>query len=328
MTDPSPSQTEPTEPAEGSPDAPAAGEERAPQQGPQPPRWSETQPEPAPWYVGRPGAVKPNGTASGGNAGWPMPPQDAPPHAQGPQGPAQGGSQGGPQGQPPQGPAKAPGDGQGGERKPGQQGEVPSWTGRLPERGGQNGQGQQGGQGQGGPGGQGQGPGQRPPQNQGQWGPFGPPQRRPDGSGPGQQRPGATAEPRGPLDLRSRWARGLALGATACMLIALWYAYSNIAAFPTFLISAGVSLVLGMVGLWLGVFAQRAAMRKNKRAPEAVSAIVWSSIAAFISLMILAYSMIFYTQLSQFATCMRSATTIALQNKCVSDYENSYTGQG
>ena len=111
------------------------------------------------------------------------------------------------------------------------------------------------------------------------------------------------------------------------MLIALWYAYSNIAAFPSFLISAAAGLVLAMAGLWFGVFAQRAAMRKNKRAPEAVGAIVWSSIAAFISLMILAYSMVFYAQLNQYAQCMRSATTIALENKCVTDYENSYGGR-
>jgi hypothetical protein len=203
---------------------------------------------------------------------------------------------------------------------------VPAWTGRLPERGAPGGQ-QGQGQGQGGP----QGPGHDAPQQRpSPWhdpNRYGSPQQRPDLGRQGQQRPGAAAEPPGPLDLRTRWARGLALGATACMLIALWYAYSNIAAFPSFLISAAVGLVLAMVGLWFGVFAQRAAMRKNKRAPEAVGAIVWSSIAAFISLMILAYSMVFYTQLDQYAHCMRSATTIALENKCVTDYENSYGRQ-
>ena len=343
VTDPSPSQTEPTEPVDGSRDTPGAGEERAPE-GPRPPRWSEKQPEPAPWYVGRPGAVKPGGNGNA-NPGWPTPP-DAPPNRPpnqdqgsgtgwgGQSGPGQGQGQGqsGQGGQNGQGQSGQNGQGgqgqnggQGGQGQNGQGGDVPSWNGQWPGRGGQNGPGAPSG---GGPGAPGQGGSGQRPQGPPSWHGYGQqPQRRPDGSGPGQ-RPGAAAEPRGPLDLRTRWARGLALGATACMLIALWYAYSDIAAFPTFLISAGVGLALGMVGLWLGVFAQRAAMRKNKRAPEAVSAIVWSSIAAFISLMILAYSMIFYSQLSQFSTCMRSATTIALQNKCVSDYENSYTGQG
>jgi hypothetical protein len=401
VTDPSPSQTEPTEPAEGKQDAPAAGGRRA--QGTPPPRWSDRQPEPAPWYVGRPGNAgqQPGWGAPGPQQQAPQAPQqpqqlpeDQRPGSQGPAepGPAapgadapQGGDEpsdarpdGAGQAVPPQGASGQGGSGEGGtgatpggqgptgagesgQGKTGGNGDVPAWSGKLPERGapGNGGQGQGPGQAPGqGPGQGGPGPypgGTQNPYGQGPYGPYGPPSgqgqgqggpkqggqapwhdpnrygrppQRPDGSRPGQGRPGAPAEPRGPLDLRTRWARGLALGATACMLIALWYAYANIADFPTFLISAAVSLVMGLTGLWLGVFAQRAAMKKNKRAPEAVSAIVWSSVASFISLMIIAYSLIFYSQLSQFANCMRSATTISLQNKCLSNYENSFTGQG
>ena len=79
-----------------------------------------------------------------------------------------------------------------------------------------------------------------------------------------------------------------------------------------------------MVGLWLGVFAQRAALAKGKRAPEAVGAIVWSSIASLLSLMIIAFSLIFYSQLSQLSNCMRSATTIAAQNQCQTDFQHQF----
>jgi hypothetical protein len=108
-----------------------------------------------------------------------------------------------------------------------------------------------------------------------------------------------------------------------CALAAIWYSISD---FPTWLVGAGAGLVLGMVGLWLGVFAQRAALAKGKRAPEAVGAIVWSSIASLISLMIIAFSLIFYTQLSQLSNCMRSATTIAAQNQCETSFQNEFGG--
>ena len=42
VTEPSPSQTEPTEPAEGKQDAPPAGSGDSASQGKQPPRWSES----------------------------------------------------------------------------------------------------------------------------------------------------------------------------------------------------------------------------------------------------------------------------------------------
>jgi hypothetical protein len=158
-------------------------------------------------------------------------------------------------------------------------------------------------------------PGQQPPQQQ-QDDPW---QRQ------RQQRPPAEQEKRTPLDLRTRWARGLALGAIACTMAAIWYSISN---FPTWMIGAGAGLVLGLVGLWLGVFAQRAAMAKGKRAPEAVGAIVWSSIASLLSLMILAFSLIFYTQLSQLSHCMRSATTIAAQNQCETNFQNDFGTRG
>ena len=403
MTDASPNQTEPAEPAEETPDGPqGAGDPGTKRK--RPPRWSDRQPEAAPWYVGRPG---------GGPAqpGWGVatPPQN-PYTGQGqgqgqsqgqgqgqghPQGgvPWQGGHNGQPGqvGQPPQDGGQNAGQngqpGQGGQNVPGGQ----------PQGGGQNGESGQGGQGgqnvpgdrspgaqpeaqpqdlQSGQPADGQQPpaGQppvpppygvpmpppqaqppygQPPQGQpGPYGPYGPygqpgpgghpqgppppwhdpnrygqqPQRRPDDPWQRQQqRPTGPPEPRGPLDLRTRWARGLALGSVVCTITAIWHSISN---FPTWLVGAGVGLVLGMVGLWLGVFAQRAAQAKGKRAPEAVGAIVWSAIASLISLMIIAISLIFYTQFSQLSNCMHSATTIAAQNQCETNFEHQFGGGG
>jgi hypothetical protein len=359
VTDASPSQTEPAEPEGGAAEAPKGGSGHGQKAAvPEPPRWSQDQPEPAPWFVGRPGAPQQQ-------AGWGV---AAPPPYQSPQQPA------GPSGAP--GPVVSTGTST--DQRPGSQ--VPQQgtpTGSSGDGGG-NDDGSAGARGAdgspdgsagasgdsgaakpaGAAGPQAQPPAAtppgppQPPQNPyGQPGPYGgpppppvppwqdpnrygPPQRQ---QGPGrpqndpwqrqQQRqprqPAGQQEPRGPLDLRTRWARGLALGAIFCTLVAIWYSISD---FPTWLVGAGTGLVLGLVALWLAVFSQRAAMAKGKRAPEAVGAIVWSSIASLMSLMIIAFSLIFYTQLSQLSSCMHSATTIAAQNQCETNFQNEFGG--
>jgi hypothetical protein len=76
------------------------------------------------------------------------------------------------------------------------------------------------------------------------------------------------------------------------------------------------------------VFSQRAATAKGKRAPQAISAIVWGSIASLISLMIIAFSLLFYSQLHQLSDCTRTATTIAAQNQCQTNFQNQFGGSG
>jgi hypothetical protein len=361
VTDASPSQTEPAEPDGGAEQAPKGGSGHGHKAAvPEPPRWSQDQPEPAPWFVGRPGAPQqqagwgvaapapyqspprqqpgssgapgpvgpagPTGPPTNQRPGSPVPQQGTPAGSSG-EGDAQGAD-----GSPTAGPAGASGDsGDSGAAKPaGAAGPQPPATPPTP-------------------------PQSQPPQNPyGQPGPYGgpppppmppmppwqdpnrygPPQRQ---QGPGQQQndpwqrqqqrqprqPAGQQEPRGPLDLRTRWARGLALGAIFCTLAAIWYSVSD---FPTWLVGAGTGLVLGLVALWLAVFAQRAAMAKGKRAPEAVGAIVWSSIASLMSLMIIAFSLIFYTQLSQLSSCMHTATTIAAQNQCETNFQHEFGG--
>jgi hypothetical protein len=324
VTDASPSQTEPAEPDSApDPDSGDGSGDAARDGSPKPPRWSERQPAPAPWFVGRPGAASPQ------QADWglPMPPQP----------PA-----------PPASPADSPDGGRGAGENEGDASV------------GGEGRGEAGHRGTGEPAGPSDAPVDQPPETSGEPGtppvapprppqsPYGPPPppmppwRDPGGAGlpqhrqpprqddpwQRQQRPPRQPEqqePRPPLDLRTRWARGLALGAIACTIASIWYSISD---FPTWMIGAGAGLALGLVGLWLGVFAQRAALAKGKRAPEAVGAIVWSSIASLLSLMILAFSLIFYTQLSQLSHCLRSATTISAQNQCETNFQNDFGTRG
>jgi hypothetical protein len=307
VTDASPSQTEPAEPDSGlepSGDGPGEGAPRK-DGAPRPPRWSDSQPAPAPWFVGRPGGGPQAPDQTGWGVATPPQQQPAPPK---PETPADSagqteGSAGSdtPDSQAPEtqeAPIAPPLPPQNPYDQPGPFSPppppMPPW--QDPNRYGRT-------------------PGQQPPQQR-QDDPW---QRQ------RQQPPPAEQDKRAPLDLRTRWARGLALGAIACTMAAIWYSISN---FPTWMIGAGAGLVLGLVGLWLGVFAQRAALAKGKRAPEAVGAIVWSSIASLLSLMILAFSLIFYTQLSQLSHCMRSATTIAAQSQCETNFQNDFGTRG
>ncbi|HWG23825.1 hypothetical protein [Actinospica sp.] len=339
VTDASPSQTGSAGPESApGPDSGDGSGDAAPNRSPQPPRWSDSQPAPAPWYVGRPGA------APQSQAGWgvAMPPQQpAPPPAGAEDAAGAEGTTGAQDADGAEGAAGA-GDSEADSGKP----ETP---GDQPE---QSGQSDQSPEAQGTPGTPEPPPiaPPQPPQNPyDQPGPFGPPPppmppwQDPNRYGPPrpqqppnqqqddpwqrqrQQRQPAEQEKRQPLDLRTRWARGLALGAIGCTLLAIWYSISN---FPTWMVGAGAGLVLGLTGLWLGVFAQRAALAKGKRAPEAVGAIVWSSIASLLSLMILAFSLIFYTQLSQLSNCLRSATTISAQNQCETNFQNDFGTRG
>jgi hypothetical protein len=284
------------------------------------PQWSQEQPAPAPWYLGQPGAVPPP------PPGWPQPPLPPlppptadqaswPEHAPGTrpenQQPQQPDWQ---QGQnPAQGQSQPQGQWQGGQPVDA----VPPWTGQAPPNPEQpsNGAGPAAGPQQ-------QGappwldpnrysqPGSRPPQ-QDQRPPYGPPQ-------PPQRREEPGKRP--PLSLRTRWARGLAIGGALCTLITLLNGYRN---FPAWLIGAAVGLVMSLAALWFGVFAQRDAAQQSQRAPEAVASVVWSGISTLIALGVVAMSLIFYPQLRDYSDCMRTANTLSDQNVCQQQLNNS-----
>ena len=296
------------------------------------PQWASDQPAPAPWYLGQPGAAPPPAPYPASpptafppplpppnpdQANWPNQPPGTRPESSGateaqPQ-------QGQQSGQPPQ-PQAAP------QQPPQPSGGVPPWTGQAPPNPppGWPGPGQQQGQQQPGP------PYPAPwhdpnryarpgtqPQQQG-------PTRRPPYQPPERPNPDRRPDPlqRPELSLRTRWARGLAIGGFACVVITVLNGYQNLDAW---LFGAATGLALSLTGLWFGAFAQRDASREAKRVPEAVAAIVWSSISSLIALSLLSLSLIFYPQLSQYASCMRAANTISSQKACQNDLNNSMT---
>jgi len=290
------------------------------------PQWSAQQPEPAPWFLGRPGAVPPPPPPP--PPGWPqaplppappLPPPTAdqanwPDHAPGTRPEQQSGQE--PQDQ-------VPGQQGQGQNQDGQDGlppvqdrvPVPPWTGQAPP----NPERPTAGSGPAaGPQPQQPAPwhdpnryGQPGPQQQKPRPPYGPPQ-------PKREEPGE----RPPLSLRTRWARGLAIGGALCTLITLRYGYQD---FPAWLIGAAVALVMSMGGLWCGVFAQRDAARRSQRAPEAVAAVVWSGISTLIAVGVVAISLAFFPQLRAYSDCMHSANTIAGQNACTQQLDHSMT---
>jgi hypothetical protein len=101
--------------------------------------------------------------------------------------------------------------------------------------------------------------------------------------------------------------------------MAALYGYHS---FPAWLIGAGAGLAMALAGLWFGAFAQREAMHKGNKAPEAVASIVWCVISAVISLGIIGMSLVLYPQLQQFSRCEQSANTISEQNACQQQLTN------
>ncbi len=327
------------------------------------PQWSAEQPAPAPWFLGQPGPVPPQfppplpyppvqGPPAQGSPGQvqyppvPMPPPTPdqaawPNHAPGtrPEPPAQQVPQGGPAGQ--QGESAGPQDASRPQaQNPNQPQPQPQpQPGTVPAAGPPRKPGQSPGPALGPNGSPNQPapwfdpnnppqpapwhdpnrynqPDQRPQQHDPR-SPYRPPQppRQPQ-----QQPRGEEPERRPPLSLRTRWARGLAVGGAACTLMTLLTGYRN---FPDWLIGACAGLLMSLGGLWFGTFAQRDALRNAQRAPEAIASVVWSSISSLIALAIVSYSLIFFPQLRQYSDCMRAANTIAGQNVCQQEFENS-----
>jgi hypothetical protein len=301
--------------------AAAPGTAQTGQQTQDPPQWAADQPAPAPWYLGRPGAVPPPPAPlwPQGPGGQPLPP--APPlppptpdqaawpqQAPGtrPEAPSAGETA-------PDAGAEEPSDAAP-PSEPAQDAPVPPWTGQAPPNPEQPAPGQQPPAPWLDPNRYGQ-PGarrQREQQNPNQRSPYGPQQPR-RGEEPGQ---------RPPLSLPTRWARGLAIGGALCTLITLRYGYQD---FPAWLIGAAVALVMSLSGLWLGVFAQREAARRSQRAPEAVSAVVWSALTTLVAVAVVAISLAFYPQLRDYSHCMRTANTIAGQSACQKQLDDSLT---
>ena len=85
-----------------------------------------------------------------------------------------------------------------------------------------------------------------------------------------------------------------------------------------------VALVVAVVALALAISAMRAAKRARTRRPRAaVASVALSGIGALISAFALFGILVFWSQFMQYANCMNAATTVATQNACQQQFDNS-----
>ncbi|HET9080040.1 MAG TPA: hypothetical protein VFO01_05945 [Trebonia sp.] len=87
---------------------------------------------------------------------------------------------------------------------------------------------------------------------------------------------------------------------------------------------AAVALVVALTGLALAFSAMRAAKRATARRPRAaVAGAVIGVLAAVFSGAVLGAFLLYSSQVTQYVTCMSSATTTAAQNACWQQLQNS-----
>jgi hypothetical protein len=85
-----------------------------------------------------------------------------------------------------------------------------------------------------------------------------------------------------------------------------------------------VALVVALVGLALAISAMKAAKRAGTRRPRAaVGGVLLGAIGALFSGFALVGLLIFWSQYMQYADCLNGASTVATQNACQQQFENS-----
>jgi O-antigen ligase len=90
----------------------------------------------------------------------------------------------------------------------------------------------------------------------------------------------------------------------------------------------GVALAVAVAALILTISALSAAKRDRTRRPRAaVAGAVLGTIGALFSAFALVGILIFWSQFMQYAQCMNSASTVATQNACQQQFNNSVSTQ-
>jgi CDP-diglyceride synthetase len=85
-----------------------------------------------------------------------------------------------------------------------------------------------------------------------------------------------------------------------------------------------VSLVVALVGLVLAISAMRAAKRAGTRRPRAaLPGVLLGVVGTAFSAIALIGFLTFWSQYMQYANCMSGASTVATQNACQTQFQNS-----
>jgi hypothetical protein len=85
-----------------------------------------------------------------------------------------------------------------------------------------------------------------------------------------------------------------------------------------------VALTVALVGLALAISAMKAAKRSGTRRPRAaVGGVLLGAVSALFSGFALVGLLIFWSQYMQYADCLNGASTVATQNACQQQFENS-----
>ena len=85
-----------------------------------------------------------------------------------------------------------------------------------------------------------------------------------------------------------------------------------------------VALVVAVIGLTLAISAMRAAKRAGTRRPRAaLASVLISAVGALFSAFALVGLLVFWSQYMQYANCLKGASTVAVQNACDQQFQNS-----
>jgi hypothetical protein len=90
----------------------------------------------------------------------------------------------------------------------------------------------------------------------------------------------------------------------------------------------GVALAVAAAALILTITSLSAAKRNGTRRPRgAVAGLVLGVLGALLSAFALVGFLVFWSQLMQYAHCMNGASTVATQNACKQQFDNSVSAE-
>ncbi len=123
--------------------------------------------------------------------------------------------------------------------------------------------------------------------------------------------------------LRQRAAAALAMGTLSLLGLAL-----GLGNLHRGVLVAIVTLVFGAIAIWLGAGASRRARRGGVARPRgSVSGVVLGVFGLGFSALWLLVLAVFWPQLSAYSNCMNSANTVAAQQVCHNQLDNSVGGE-